>query len=84
MAGKGRAWPDDVKPQWFNVIRRLQSVARNPDQTLDADQGLAILDIKVLVNGDGTPIHWTEPTRTLIEPKRQGEQLIALLAGDEY
>lgn len=75
MAGK--AWPEDVRPQWFNVIRRLQSVARNNNQ------GLAVLQITVLVDGDGVPQTWTEPTRTLLEPKRQGEQLLKLLMGDE-
>lgn len=52
---------DDIKPQWFNVIRRLQSVARRGNH-------YGILSIKILVDRDGHPIQWTEPQRTGIEP----------------
>jgi len=52
---------EDIKPQWLNVIRRLQSVARRGNH-------YAILSIKVLVDRDGHPIQWTEPQRTGIEP----------------
>jgi hypothetical protein len=52
---------DDIKPQWLNVIRRLQSVARRGNH-------YGILSIKILVDRDGHPIQWTEPQRTGIEP----------------
>lgn len=68
-----RGWPDDIRPQWFNVIRRLQSVAR------DGNQGLAVLNMRVLVDEDGTPVTWTEPKRTLLEPKRMSEHVLELL-----
>jgi len=52
---------DDIKPQWLNVIRRLQSVARRGNH-------YGILSIKILVDRSGLPIQWTEPQRTGIEP----------------
>ena len=53
---------DDIKPQWLNVIRRLQSACYG-------NQGLAVLSIRVLVGADGEPICWTEPSRVKLEPK---------------
>lgn len=76
MVNEGKAWPEDVRPQWFNVIRRLQSVARN------SNQGLAVLRITVMVDGDGTPVVWTEPHRMLLEPKRAAQHVLELLFED--
>ena len=56
---------DDIKPQWLNVIRRLQSACYG-------NQGLAVLSIRVLVGADGEPILWTEPLRVKLEPKSAG------------
>jgi len=56
---------DDIKPQWLNVIRRLQSACYG-------NQGLAVLSIRVLVNAGGEPICWTEPSRVKLEPKSAG------------
>jgi hypothetical protein len=56
---------DDIKPQWLNVVRRLQSACYG-------NQGLAILSIRVLVDAGGEPILWTEPTRVKLEPKSAG------------
>lgn len=70
---EGRAWPEDIKPHWFNVIRRLQSVAR------ESNQGLAVIEIKVMVDGDGTPVVWTEPKKKLLEPKRAAQQVLDML-----
>ena len=53
---------DDVKPQWLNVIRRLQAACHG-------NQGLAVLSIRVLVDAEGEPLLWTEPTRVKLEPK---------------
>lgn len=65
-------WPADVRPEWFNVIRRLQSVART-------QQGLAVLTIAVFVNADGHPIKWTEPKRLCLEPKGTDAQFLEFL-----
>ena len=65
--------PPDIRPQWLSVVRRLQSVARRDNH------GLAVLTIAILVDADGKPVQWTEPKRTLIEPKASAEQLLALL-----
>jgi len=56
---------DDIKPQWLNVIRRLQSACYG-------NQGLAVLSIRVLVNAGGEPICWTEPSKIKLEPKSAG------------
>lgn len=64
---------DDIKPQWLNVIRRLQSVCHG-------NQGLAVLSIRVLVNGAGEPVCWTEPARVKLEPKSTALDTVLLLA----
>lgn len=56
--------PTDVKPVWFNPIRRLQSIVAK-------SKGLAIVSVKFLVNEKGEPVNWTEPKLTLIEPMGQ-------------
>lgn len=64
----------DLKPGWLNVVRRLQSVATS--------QGYAIVTIRVLVNAEGLPVLWTEPTQCKIEPKvTNAEAALAILAG---
>lgn len=54
--------PEDIRPAWYNVVRRMQSVARN-------NQGLAIVQMTVLVNADGNPILWREPDFIKFEPR---------------
>lgn len=38
-----------------------------------------MLNMRVLVDEDGTPVTWTEPKRTLLEPKRMSEHVLELL-----
>lgn len=65
--------PLDIKPTWFNPIRRLQSVAAKSN-------GLAIVSMKFLVNEKGDPVNWTEPSMTLIEPMRERQTILDLFA----
>lgn len=53
--------PEDIKPQWLSVIRRLQSISKS--------EGLSVLTINILVDKDGVPQAWTEPKQVKIEPK---------------
>lgn len=62
---------EDIQPEWLSVIRRLQSVAKS--------QGLSVISINILVNADGIPQAWTQPTQTLIEPKREASALLAMV-----
>jgi hypothetical protein len=62
--------PEDIKPQWLSVIRRLQSISKS--------NGLSVVSISVLVDENGTPIAWTEPKQVKIEPKSDVSALIAL------
>jgi hypothetical protein len=64
--------PLDVRPQWFNPIRRLQSVASK-------SKGMAIISMKILIDEDGLPVQWTDPTLTKLEPKRDLETILKLL-----
>ena len=64
---------DDIKPQWLNVVRRLQSACYG-------NQGLAVLSIRVLVDAEGEPICWTAPARVKLEPKSTGLDTVLLLA----
>ena len=59
----------DIHPEWLNVVRRLQSVARH------GNRGLAVLTIKVLVNADGRPCRlWGDPVVTKWEPCNGAQQ----------
>jgi hypothetical protein len=69
--------PQDIRPEWFNVIRRLQSVAH------EGNQGLAVLEISVLVDEKGDPIVWTEPKRTKLEPWRLANHVLRLLTAGQ-
>lgn len=57
----------DIKPEWkdwLNLARRLQSVAKS-------QEGLAIAKFWVVLQADGTPLLWTSPEVTYLEPKRR-------------
>ena len=66
--------PLDIKKEWFSLIRRLQSVAKS--------EGLSVISIKILVDKDGTPVSWTSPKRTLIEPKSRSSLIQSILEMD--
>ena len=63
-------FPEDIKPEWLSVIRRLQSVSKS--------SGLSVVSIAILVDADGKPISWTAPERILLEPKSISGALLAL------
>ncbi len=67
--------PEDVNPEWLSVVRRLQSVAKS--------NGLAVLNISILVDADGTPVAWTAPGKKLIEPKSMSGALLSLAVRGE-
>lgn len=65
----------DVRVPWLNVARRLQSIAPSG--------GHSILTIKVVVDCQGNPVLWTEPTQVKIEPKCIDQAtLLSLLTQD--
>jgi hypothetical protein len=43
------------------------------------NNGLAVVIVKVLVDGDGKPVSWTEPEMTRIEPWRRSQMLLDVL-----
>ena len=60
----------DIKPDWLNVIRRLQSVAQR-------QRGYAIVSIQVVVDENGNPVFWCEPDLMKLEPQGRGAQFLA-------
>lgn len=72
MSADAPRHPLDVRPCWFNPIRRLQSVARN-------QSGMAIVSMKFLVNENGDPVLWTDPKVTLLEPGRNKDAIMQVL-----
>jgi len=64
--------PEDIRPEWLNIARRLQSKARGNQP------GILLLRIDILVDMDGNPIIWSKPECTLMEPTRMGEELRSL------
>jgi hypothetical protein len=75
---KSRRLPEDIQPewlQWFNVFRRLQSVTQY-------NHGFAIVNMQVLINSDGKPVCWLEPTLKRIEPSSSTTELFALMIAE--
>jgi hypothetical protein len=66
------AVPLDIKHPWLSVARRMQSVARTG--------GMAIVSIQVLVDQEGVPRFWVEPTCKRIEPRRSAEEILQAFA----
>jgi len=73
MTTQQKQMPQDIKPQWLNVIRRLQSACAT-------NKGFAILSISVIVDAEGEPRIWTEPKCTKLEPKKSTEVIDLLSA----
>ena len=67
--------PLDIKPDWLNVIRRLQSIGRQ-------QSGYGIVTIQVIVDANGTPILWNEPELKRLEPQSKvAELMMKILSG---
>lgn len=64
--------PEDIRPEWLNIARRLQSKARG------GQPGFLLLKIDILVDLKGNPIIWSKPECILMEPTRMGELLQSL------
>ena len=64
----------DIHKNWFNVIRRCQSVGRSKNVV-----GCAIVSINVVISENGVPLFLSEPKFTLIEPMRDNMLLLDLL-----
>ena len=61
---------EDIKEgwrDWLNLARRLQSIATK-------QEGLAIAKFWVVLKADGTPLLWTAPEVTYLEPKRRVDE----------
>lgn len=71
-----RVLPTDIRPQWLNIIRRMQSVSRR-------NNGLGIVTMSIVVNQDGLPMFWSEPKITLIEPKGCADVIIQTLSNSD-
>lgn len=65
--------PQDVQPEWLNVVRRIQA-------SLPGNQGYAIITIRVLVDSTNRPRFWTAPEVVKIEPKNCRDDLLVLLS----
>lgn len=64
--------PQDIKPEWLSVLRRLQSVSEKGKVT--------IVSISVIVDQNGVPKFWLEPRARVIEPRKSAEEILATLA----
>lgn len=74
--------PEDVQPEWLNVIRRLQSIASTENRN-----SYAILSIHILIDADGKPRLWSTPACKVIEPKRSAGEILSILTSvltDQY
>ena len=71
-----------LRPPWIIIAKAMQDYARNKNN------GIAIVEVKVLVNADGNPLFWGTACVKKLEPKRlqredleqfSKEELITLL-----
>jgi hypothetical protein len=62
--------PEDVQKIWYNVTRRMQSLAKS--------NGLSVITAKVLVKSDGTPLSW-KVERHILEPRSLQDALLNLV-----
>ena len=62
--------PEDIQERWYNVTRRLQSIARSG--------GLSVITLKVLVRADGEPLTW-QIDKHLLEPKSLQNALLDMV-----
>lgn len=62
----------EILRPWFNFVRRLRLAAKDGGT-------MGVLSIRLVVDENGMPLHWTEPVRTAIEPRAGNEQLARLL-----
>ena len=67
--------PLDIRPVWFNVIRRLQSAS-------SMNHGMAVINVNIVIKDD-IPQFWTSPKLTLIEPKGKQEEVLRFLMGGD-
>lgn len=66
--------PLDIRTPYLNIIRSIQSHARQ-------QCGVAIIELRILVNQNGLPVTWTTPKVTRFEPKGSADQIIDFLKG---
>lgn len=52
----------DIRPEWLQVAMRLQRLAKT--QYINKAK---LLNIKIITNGEGSPVFWPEPQCTPIE-----------------
>lgn len=67
--------PLDIQPQWFPLIRRLQSVAKS--------DGVSVITMKILVNKDGYPVFWLSPEVQYVEPRSKADLILSLVATEQ-
>jgi len=70
-------------PDWAKVALRMQSGACTRPRVgkgQEADRGMAVVSIHVLVDGNGKPVAWTEPECNRIEPQKLTSDILRFLA----
>ena len=65
----------DIKKGWLNLARRLQSVCKT--------EGYAIVKVTAVVDCNGNPVQWIEPTVRKFEPKGIDLEKIVQDIGEE-
>lgn len=70
--------PNGVPPDlellrpWLPLMRRLRKEAKDGGHC-------AVISLRVVVDQDGMPRHWTVPQRLSLEPRAASEDLVKLL-----
>ena len=63
---------DDIKPDWLNLVRRMQSMSRK-------QSWYAIITVSIVVSPDGVPQFFTEPEITKLEPRQGATRFLTQL-----
>lgn len=71
-----RMLPEDIQPDWFNLIRRLQSIVATQNK-----QTVGILYVEILIDKENRPDCWFIPEFKMIEPRSRAENLLRAYRG---
>jgi len=63
-------YESDEGPGWAPLVRRLTAAGKGH---------LSVMTVRIIVDENGSPLHWTSPSVCHVEPKARGEKLEALL-----
>lgn len=66
--------PQHIRKEWLPILARLQQLA-------NTQAGMAIVNMQIVVDEEGKPVCWIEPTMRRIEPRSRARLIRELFFG---